>query len=265
VIDAMNNSVLTTINVGIYPCALACNANSNKIYSANRSSGNITVIDAIYNNVISTISVGNVPCAFTCNPTDNKIYCANELSNTVTVIDGAVDSVITNIAVGSNPHALVYDDNNNRFYCINRESDNISVIDGANDSVITTIAVGDHPKSFALDSTQNRTYNANFHGTSISVIRESMVGIAENTYILNTHPPAHIAINPNPATKFFSIDSRIPLRVVRIYDVLGTLLKIIDTREIRKPISIRDLSAGVYFLIMNTDDSEFVNKVIVTK
>jgi YVTN family beta-propeller protein len=72
VIDGTSNSVIKTIPVGYSPLALIYNSASDKIYSANGSSYNLTVIDGEDDSVITTIPVGDLPNALAYNPTNNK-------------------------------------------------------------------------------------------------------------------------------------------------------------------------------------------------
>ena len=254
----------TTIAVGSGPGALVYDPTNNKVYCANRFSDNVTVIDGATNAVITTIVVGSGPEALVYNPTNNKVYCANYDSHNVTVIDGATNAVITTITVGDRPFALVYNPTNNKVYCANYYSDNVTVIDGATNAVITTIAVGDEPWAFAWNHTQNRTYVANGASSSISVIRD-VTGIEEdrkqNTSRLT------LQISPNPAKTFFIIHSPAAVQSVKIYDVLGKLIRAEDLAEFNdeKKISLKGISSGVYFLKVNTEDTVFIKKLIVTK
>ena len=254
----------TTIAVGDGPIALVYNPTNNKVYCANDYSDNVTVIDGATNGVITTIGVGDWPQALVYNPTNNKVYCANYWSDNVTVIDGATNAVITTIGVGSGPGALVYNPTNNKVYCTNRGSDNVTVIDGATNAVITTIGVGSDPLAFAWNHAQNRTYVANYGSSSVSVIRD-VTGIEEDRKQNVSRLISHIY--PNPAKTFFIIHSVAPVRGIRMYDVLGKLIKAEDPAEFtnEKQISLKGISSGVYFLKVNTEDTEFNKKLIVTK
>ncbi len=264
VIEGATNAVITTIAVGSYPRALVYNPTHNKVYCANSESDNVTVIDGATNTVITTIGVGDGPCALVYNPTDNKVYCANHHSDNVTVIDGATNAVITTIAVGDGPCALVYNPTNNKIYCANHFSDNVTVIDGATNAVITTIAVGDGPCAFTWNSVQNRTYVANNYSSSVSVIRD-VTGIEEDQS-QNTSRLI-LQIYPNPAKTFFIIHTNAAVQSVKIYDVLGKLIKAEELAEFNdeKQISLKGINSGVYFLKVNTADTEFIKKLIVTK
>jgi YVTN family beta-propeller protein len=224
----------------------------------------VIAIDGATNAKIARIPAGSNNYALAYNPTNNKVYCAYGDSANVTVIDGASNKIITTIAVGSYPWALVYNPTYNKVYCANKYSYNVTVIDGASNAVITTIAVGDGPCAFAWNPVQNRTYVANYSSSTISVLRDSVTGIEELTQIAS---PFILDIYPNPIKTALTIRASVLLRSVKVYDILGEL---VATVAMTKPentttISMRNLSAGVYFVKVNTTDNEFVRKVIVTK
>ena len=106
VIDGATNNI-TTVNVGVYPAAVAVNPTTNKIYIANNcgndvncaSLGTVTIIDGVTNST-STVNVGDYPYALAVNSATNKIYVSNDCGNdhtcsspgTVTVIDGVTNN-----------------------------------------------------------------------------------------------------------------------------------------------------------------------------
>ncbi|MGB7055057.1 MAG: T9SS type A sorting domain-containing protein, partial [bacterium] len=270
VIDGITNSIITTAPAGSYPNAFVYNPTNNKIYCANGGSDNVTVIDGETDSIVTTIPVVRWPIALAHNSVDNKIYCANNWRDTVTVIDGETDSIITNILVGDEPYALIFNPINNKIYCANpglypSSSDStITVIDGETDSVIITIVVGNGPKAFTYNPQYNRVYVANYYSNSVSVIRDSLIGIAELT---QNAVPFILNLYPNPVKKSLTIHASIPLRGIKIYDILGNLVgtEIVTKPENTTTISLQHLSAGVYFLKVNTEDAEFIRKVVVTK
>ena len=76
VIDGATNAT-TTVAAGTEPLAVAVNPVTNKIYVANRRSGNnVTVIDGA-TNATTTVPSGTHPEAVAVNPVTNKIYVAN--------------------------------------------------------------------------------------------------------------------------------------------------------------------------------------------
>ena len=82
-----------TIAVGSGPFAVAINQATNKIYTANNSSNDVTVIDGV-NNSTTTVTVGSIPFPVAVNPVTNKVYVPNINSNNVTVITPAPSNAI---------------------------------------------------------------------------------------------------------------------------------------------------------------------------
>ncbi|GAH32357.1 unnamed protein product [marine sediment metagenome] len=131
-------------------------------------------------------------------------------------------------------------------------------------AVITTIAVGNGPCAFTWNYAQNRTYVANRYSSSILVIRD-VTGIEEDQK--QSVSRLILQIYPNPAKTFFISHSPAAVQSVKIYDVLGKLIKVENWAEFndKGDISLKSISSGVYFLKINTKEAEFIKKLIVTK
>jgi len=246
------------------PQAFTYNETNNTIYVGGYSGDCVIAIDGATNEKIARIPAGEDIKALCWNSTNNKVYCANYDSDNVTVIDGATNAVISSVGVGIWPYALIYNPTNNKVYCANHNSDNVTVIDGATNAVIIWIGVGVEPYAFAWNSAQNRTYVANYYSSSVSVIRD-VPGIEEKQF--QNASRLILQISPNPAKTFFIIHSPAAVQSVKIYDVLGKLIKAENLAEFNdeKQISLKGISSGVYFLKVNTEDTEFIKKLIVTK
>ena len=105
---------------------------------------------------------------------------------------------------------------------------------------------------------------ANIASSSVSVIRD-VTGIEEDRK--QNVSRLILQIYPNPAKTFFIIHSPAVVQSVKIYDVLGKLIKAENWAEFKneKQISLKNINPGVYFLKVNTEDTEFIKKLIVTK
>ena len=82
-----SNTVISTVDVGERPSALAFNPSNNNIYVANAYSNNVSVIESSSNTVISTVDVRDGPSALAFNPSNNNIYVTNPVSDDVSVIE----------------------------------------------------------------------------------------------------------------------------------------------------------------------------------
>jgi hypothetical protein len=61
---------------------------------------------------------------------------------------------------------------------------------------------------------------------------------------------------PNPATEFLTIESNDVLRSIRMIDLNGTVVQVIDVEaaDMEWTLSVKDLKAGVYFVEMENED-----------
>ena len=82
-----SNTVISTVDVGERPSALAFNPSNNNIYVTNLVSDDVSVIESSSNTVISTVDVGDGPSALAFNPSNNNIYVTNPVSDDVSVIE----------------------------------------------------------------------------------------------------------------------------------------------------------------------------------
>jgi YVTN family beta-propeller protein len=92
-IDGAGDTVVATVPVGKYPCALYYNSLNNKIYAANHDDSSVSVIDGSTNNVTRTIALAREPVAIAWNPAQNRIYVANRLGNSISVLRDSMTGI----------------------------------------------------------------------------------------------------------------------------------------------------------------------------
>ena len=92
-----------------------------------------------------------------------------------------------------------------------------------------------------------------------------MTGIEEHKKRDVAHPILQII--PNPAKISFTIKTDARVQKVELYDVLGKLIRTEHMKEYdnRNVVSVKQLSAGVYFARVIAVGNEINKKVIVTK
>ena len=191
---------------GHIPWDVAVNPDTNRIYTANAGSSNVSVIDGASNTVVDTVAVGDYPYGVAVNPDTNRIYVANSDSDNVSVIDGASNTVVDTVAVGDYPYGVAVNPTTNRIYVTNNWGDSVSVIDGASNTVVGTVGVGTTPGmtppvplGVAVNPNTNRIYvtNADNAGGPNSVF---VIDGASNTVVATIsaeYYPADVAVNPN--------------------------------------------------------------------
>ena len=175
----------STVNVGVYPLAIAVNTATNIIYVANNVSNTVTAINGVTLHT-TNISVGQRPRALAINPLTNRIYCANSISNDVTVINGATNAT-TPIPVGVTPVAIAVSQTYDQIYVANYNSSSLSVIDGRTMSV-TAVSTGAGPGALAVDPVANRIYVANAADNSTTIV--NLTTLQTTTIAVGASPTA---------------------------------------------------------------------------
>jgi YVTN family beta-propeller protein len=265
VIDCVGDTIVTNISLGSGPTlqarGLTYNSTNNRIHCS--TFDYVITIDCVSDSIILYTPLPDPGMDLSYNPAENKVYCATEPSN-ITIIDGASTGVIGELSVGMWPCAFIYDPDHNKMYCADSGSHDVTVICGEGDSVITMINVGTCPVALAHNPIQNRTYVANYYSSSISVIRDSLTGIEE---LIQSTSPFSLDIYPNPIKELLTIHASTALRSVNVYDICGKLVRTetMTKSENTPAISVKNLSAGVYFVKVNTEGTELIRKVVVTK
>ncbi|HLJ85226.1 MAG TPA: YncE family protein [Candidatus Angelobacter sp.] len=171
-----NAQVLSTVNVGAGPVALAVNSATNKIYVANNDSASVTVIDGATNSTVDVL-VDSHPIAVAVNETTNKIYVANKGATDITIINGATNITSSvNLGESAFPTAIEVNLATNKIYVIADEFPSgpnngiLYVIDG-NTNALTQLNLRVSINALAVDSTSNKIYLAAVAaGSSITVV-----------------------------------------------------------------------------------------------
>ena len=187
VIDGATNSSTTVTDPNAkFPCALAVNPATNKIYVANGNYGKttVTVIDGATNST-ATVTDPNAngnqfilaANAVAVNPVTNRIYVANNGSpGNVTVIDGETNSTTTvSDPNGISPNAVAVNDATNKIYVANggaypaANHGTVTVIDGATNSTTTlTDPNALAPQAVAVNRSTNKIYVASANNSAAS-------------------------------------------------------------------------------------------------
>ena len=188
---ARADQLTATITVGASPTAAAVNPLTNKIYIANKNTGNVSVIDGATNGT-TTVPTGANPSFLAVNAVTNKIYVANSnFSGTVTVIDGATNTPTT-VVVGGNPSAVAVNPVTNKIYVANAFGASVTVIDGATNAT-STVAAGAGPAAVAVNPVTNKIYVANYISGGITVI-DGATNATSSVSVVNF--PNALAVNP---------------------------------------------------------------------
>jgi YVTN family beta-propeller protein len=140
------NTKKTTISTGYMPVDMFIN--SNKLYTANKSSNTVTIHNLETGKGVNIDSKGAYPCSLAINQQKNRLYVANLGSNDVSVIDlGAPTiNVVKRIPVGKWPSDLYLSPDNRYLYVCCKYTNTIQVIDAEKEQpVFTKVDTGISP------------------------------------------------------------------------------------------------------------------------
>lgn len=182
VIDTGNNSVVTSIPVGISPFDVKISPDNSRAYVVNQGSNNISVIDTATNTVITTISLGsgsdNYPVSMSLSNTGSRLYTAQNGGdgNSVVVVDTSTNTVINTIPVGSWPTSLAAKPNSTLVY-VAMADNQLKIVDTVTSSV-NTVSVAAIYQGMIFNADGTRLYVTNDIGLT------SVVDTSTNTEIV---------------------------------------------------------------------------------
>jgi len=208
VMEASNNTLVTTIPAGDMAWGIAVSPDGAKAYVANNGSGlggnSVSVINTTANTVANTISVGAAPYGVAINPNGTKLFVANSNAGTVSVIELSLETVIATVTVGTTPHWLACTPDGKRVYVGNRGSGTVSIIDTGTNAVIQTLTGFTNPEGIGVLPDNNEVFVVNSVVSGIS----SVTVINNNDFSMTNFPLPSDAIETislaieDPSAKF---------------------------------------------------------------
>ncbi len=192
IIDAANQSVISTVSVGTNPSSVT--ALDGKVFVTNFTTNDVSVVSPLTDTVIATISVGSGPIGATIG--GNRLYVFNRTAGTVSIIDTSSLSVVATVAVGGQPStgAAV----GSKLYVANQAGSSVSVIDMLTDTVSATISTASGPRNPLAIGTKLYL----LHSTSVTVI-DTETDTVSSTISLGTLPERSAAVG----TKLYVAES----------------------------------------------------------
>lgn len=71
-----------------------------------------------------------------------------------------------------------------------------------------------------------------------------------------------VRLYPNPADDLITVESTSGAREIRVYDLLGVMVKCVEGTGVKTEVSLEDLPKGVYFVQARTDDNTITQRII---
>ena len=194
-----SNNIITNIDTGIYPGAIAYDPANGDIYVADISGNQneVIVINSSTNNIVATIGSLSFPSAIAYDPANGYMYIAEQSSGEVALINAVSNAFVTDYAVGSSPDALAYDPANGDMY-VGDAGSNGEILDTSDGSTAgsTTLPVGDiQTGGLGFDPANGDMYAVNSSG-EVSIIASSVVDIINTVYVGQPDITSYIIYNP---------------------------------------------------------------------
>ncbi len=139
--------------------------------------------------------------------------------------------------------------------CNNNNLDELNLKNGNNTSL--TVSAFNNPNLTCVQVDDSTYSNENWTGfDSQSVFSENCSTASINDYEISSK----ISLYPNPISQTFFIKSPFVIQKIKIYDIRGSFVKIIENHK--KGINISDLSSGIYFLKIKTEKAVGIKRII---
>lgn len=87
-------------------------------------------------------------------------------------------------------------------------------------------------------------------------LNAGLLGTAENQQLIQNE----LFVYPNPGKDFFSVNSKYPVEEVKIYTAEGKLISAL--RSVNQPVSIKQLTTGIYFIHIKSNGRTVVKKLL---
>ncbi len=259
--------LLAQLSVPSQPRSLAINRESARLFVTSFSSSNLAIINVISNEVTSILSLpvsGTFAAAV--HPRGHKLYLTAHQDNAVVIVNLQNETILKTLPVGSDPRALAFSPTGDRLYITSSMSDQLIVVDTNTDTII-------------------ETYTSGYGSRGISVVQPPLptpVATGFNT----TTPPADFTLHPNYPNPF-NATTQIPYTIpiipgqttvavqLLIFNLAGQYIRPLEmgtktpgtylARWDGKDQYGRALASGVYFLKLQTPNSQAIRKILLLR
>jgi YVTN family beta-propeller protein len=176
VIDAVNDSVLSTVGIGVpggvgnWPEGAAYDPQADELFVASLLANDVTVIDTENNSVVGSIPTIYFPYAVAYDSALDELFVTGAVFGGVQVIDLANESQVAFIQVGSGPDGLLYLPDTGAMLVANAYTNNVSIVSDLTNSVVATVSVGDFPQGIVDDPQTGEVFVADDYQNALSAI-----------------------------------------------------------------------------------------------
>jgi DNA-binding beta-propeller fold protein YncE len=147
--DAASGAVHWTTNVGAAPIGVVQPHGTQKVYSSDEGSNQMSVLDRETGALLKTIAMGPRPHHLSASQTGEFVYVAEFGSNTIGVIDTSSDARVAGFAASANPAARTHmawiTRNGEALYATNSIANTISKLHPDTGALLWEFPIGNNP------------------------------------------------------------------------------------------------------------------------
>ena len=195
--DLTTNSLLTNIEVQLYPSGMAITTDGSRLYAATSGNGDISVVDANGFTFTGVLAGSAYDVALT--PDNTRLYASS--FDEVGVYD-LTTALRVGVIPGSNGWLAMSPDGTRVYTGL--ASGNVSVIDTTANMQVATVAVGKSPTRLAVHPIGTRLWVVNFQEPNISIMDTARNRVTDKVR-LSANPVA-LAFSPD-GTRAFVIEN----------------------------------------------------------
>jgi YVTN family beta-propeller protein len=142
------------ISIGVRPIGVVAPRGTGKVYTADETSGRMSVIDKATFTVVGTIPMGLKPHHVMASADGRRVYVGEYGQNTVGVIDTATDTRIASWQASPSPaartHAVWITARGRALYATNEITDDIAKIDTKDGTLLWNMPIGARPSEILV-------------------------------------------------------------------------------------------------------------------
>ncbi len=186
---------------------------------------------------------------------DNQLTSLDLSNNTALVSLDCVDNKITGLDLSNNTALTSLNCIDNKLTSLNIRNGNNSIItffNAINNGTLTCIQVDDETNANNGIAPYD---NWDKDGTT-TYAEDCQYVLSINDEILDQT----LNLYPNPVSEILSIESKLPLQGIEIYNLLGQEVKQVHSNF--ETINLKDLSRGIYLIKISSENGSTVRKLI---
>lgn len=215
--------------------AMALSPNGQRLFTANRDPGTVSIIDTEAAVTLVEISVGREPRSVSVDPTRPRIYVTNFADASFSVVDIAQGRTVATVATAHEPYGIVVSPDGEALYVSAAGADVVQEFELTTLSLVRSLPVEPNPRGLAVAASGRALYVTHFLSGRVSAIDLDSGGV---TALISTGDESaaaqFIAWHPSDGTLYLPHSrSRVSNATLSFDTTVAPLVSVIDLAEAR--------------------------------